>query len=64
MMRTAVCTAGAIALMLLAARSLGAQQLVNIWPGIAPGSENWSQVEMKLEDTPIGTVILNVVTRH
>ena len=37
-------------------------QVVNIWPGVAPGSENWSQVEMKLEDTPIGTVILNVVT--
>ena len=62
MMRTAVCSAAAIALMLLTARSVAAQQLVNIWPGVAPGSENWSQVETKLEDTPIGTVILNVVT--
>lgn len=37
-------------------------QVVNLWPGPAPGSENWTQKEKILENTPIGTVILNVVT--
>ena len=61
MTRTAVCTAAAIALTLLMPGSAGSQ-VVRIWPGVAPGSENWSQTEMKLEHTPLGTVILNVVT--
>jgi acetyl esterase/lipase len=39
-----------------------AQQTVNIWPGVAPGSENWKQQEKTFEDTPVGTVIMNVVT--
>jgi acetyl esterase/lipase len=37
-------------------------QTVNLWPGIAPGSEAWKQKEMSVSDTPIGTVIFNVVT--
>src|SRR5947209_6626547 len=37
-------------------------QTLNIWPGVAPGSENWTQKEKKIENTPVGTVILNVVT--
>jgi len=37
-------------------------QTLNIWPGVAPGSENWTQQEKVLKDTPLGTVILNVVT--
>jgi len=36
-------------------------QTVNIWPGIAPGSEKWTQKEIT-EDSPIGTIIANVVT--
>ena len=39
----------------------GAQTL-NIWPGVAPGSEEWTQKERIVEDTPIGAVIFNVVT--
>ena len=40
----------------------GAQtQTVNIWPGVAPGSESWTQKD-KDENTPVGTVIMNVVT--
>lgn len=39
-----------------------AQQVVNVWPGVAPGSENWTQKEVKIDDSPVGTVILNVVT--
>jgi acetyl esterase/lipase len=39
-----------------------AQQTVNLWPGVAPGSENWRQQEKTIENTPVGTVILNVVT--
>jgi acetyl esterase/lipase len=37
-------------------------QVVNIWPGVAPGSERWTQKELTVTDTPLGTVIFNVVT--
>ncbi len=37
-------------------------QVLNIWPGVAPGSEHWTQTEKKIENTPVGTVIFNVVT--
>jgi acetyl esterase/lipase len=37
-------------------------QSVNIWPGVAPGSESWTHTEQTVEDTPIGTVPLNVIT--
>jgi acetyl esterase/lipase len=38
------------------------QQVVNIWPGAAPGSEDWTQKERVIENTPVGTVVFNVVT--
>jgi len=37
-------------------------QTINLWPGVAPGSEKWTQTETLTSDTPIGTVITNVVT--
>lgn len=37
-------------------------QVVNIWPGVAPGSEHWRQKERTIENTPVGTVVFNVVT--
>jgi acetyl esterase/lipase len=37
-------------------------QTLNLWPGVAPGSEHWTQKELIIENTPVGTVILNVVT--
>ena len=37
-------------------------QTVNLWPGVPPGSESWTHKEMTVTDTPIGTVIFNVVT--
>jgi acetyl esterase/lipase len=37
-------------------------QVVNIWPGVAPGSERWTQKEVTYENTPVGTVVMNVVT--
>jgi acetyl esterase/lipase len=37
-------------------------QTINIWPGVAPGSENWKQKEVTYENTPVGTVVMNVVT--
>jgi acetyl esterase/lipase len=36
--------------------------VVRIWPGVAPGSEKWTQQERAAENTPLGTVIFNVVT--
>jgi len=54
-------TAGAIAFTFLMA-SCAYSQTLNIWPGAAPGSENWTQKERTVDNTPIGTVIFNVVT--
>lgn len=66
MMRTTVCAACAIAftfLMACSARSQGVNpQVVNIWTGVAPGSEKWTQKERIIENTPVGTVVFNVVT--
>ena len=54
-------TAGAIAFtVLMAGRASG--QTLNIWPGVAPGSEQWTQQEKVIENTPLGTVVFNVVT--
>lgn len=54
---------GAIALALLIAWSAHSQtQTLNIWPGTAPGSENWAQKEQSIDNTPIGTIVFNVVT--
>jgi len=36
-------------------------QTVNLWPGVAPGSEHWTQKEHTVE-APYGTVIVDVVT--
>ena len=61
-MRTAIMIcAASVAVTAPSLRSCDAQ-VVNIWPGIAPGSEHWSQKETTLTNTPVGTVILNVVT--
>lgn len=35
---------------------------MDLWPGKAPGSENWTQKEQTYENTPVGTVVINVVT--
>lgn len=51
--------AGGIVLTLLAAGPASAQ-VVNLWPGVAPGSEQWTQQEKTYENTPVGTVIQNV----
>jgi len=37
-------------------------QTLNLWPGVAPGSQHWTQKEFTATDTPIGAVIFNVVT--
>ena len=53
----------AVAGTLLAAASLAAQtETLRVWPGVAPGSESWTQKEVTYRNTPVGTVIQNVVT--
>ncbi len=52
---------GALACTFLLACGADAQTL-NIWPGAAPGSEHWTQKERVVENTPLGTVVFNVVT--
>ena len=37
-------------------------QTIDVWPGVAPGSERWTQKERTIENTPVGTVVFNVVT--
>lgn len=56
-----MCIAGTIAFTFLVTCSAGAQ-VVKIWPGVAPGSENWTQQEKRIDNTPLGTVLFNVVT--
>jgi len=58
MRRTILLTAAGIVL----AFCPGQAQIVNIWPGAAPGSESWTQKERSVENTPLGTVVFNVVT--
>jgi acetyl esterase/lipase len=54
-------TAAAIAFSLLVA-TRGYAQTLNVWSGVAPGSEQWTQKERIVEHTPLGTVVFNVVT--
>ena len=60
-MRIATSPAAPVSLALLLACSVKSQ-VVNVWPGVAPGSESWTQKERMVEDTPIGTVLFDVVT--
>ncbi len=52
----------AFAFGVLAAGASAQTQTLNIWPGVAPGSENWQQEETTKNDPEIGTVIWDVVT--
>lgn len=36
-------------------------QTIDIWPGVAPGSEQWRYVEKRVENTPNGAIVVNVV---
>ena len=58
MRRTLMLTAAGIAFTICS----GHAQVVNIWPGVAPGSEKWTHKEWAAENTPLGTVVFNVVT--
>jgi acetyl esterase/lipase len=61
MKRFTVYLAAALALVVMRIDTARAQT-VNLWPGIAPGSEQWTHEERLIEDTPLGTVVFNVVT--
>ena len=41
--------------------ALFAALVINLWPGTAPGSEGWTQKERTYTNTPVGTVVMNVV---
>ena len=60
-MRIAKRVFAAAVMVFVAAPSLRAQT-VKIWPGVAPGSERWTQQERTFTNTPLGTIIQNVVT--
>jgi acetyl esterase/lipase len=61
MRRTLLRIACAVAFTFLTTCS-ASSQVVNVWPGAAPGSEGWTQKERSVENTPLGTVVFNVVT--
>jgi acetyl esterase/lipase len=44
-----------------AAHAQVAPRVIDVWPGVAPGSERWTQTERTIEHTPLGTVVQNVV---
>lgn len=46
----------------LIACSANSQTTVNVWPGQPPGTESWTQKEKVYENTPVGTVVMNVTT--
>lgn len=58
MRRTLLVTAAGIVF----AVASGQAQTIHIWPGVAPGSETWTHKERSVDNTPLGTVIFNVVT--
>ena len=36
--------------------------VIPVWPGAAPGTESWTQKEVTYPKTPVGEVVMNVVT--
>jgi acetyl esterase/lipase len=47
---------------LATAYSVHAQTVLRVWPAVAPGSEHWTQKERVIGNTPVGSVVFNVVT--
>ncbi len=62
MRRIALIAAGVVVINLLMACGVCAQPSVNIWPGKAPGSEHWTWQEQTFANTPMGTIVENVVS--
>ena len=58
--KTWLCVA-ALCITACSASAQGVGPVVDVWPGVAPGSERWTQQERTYENTPVGTVIMNVV---
>jgi acetyl esterase/lipase len=58
MLRALLVTTAGIAFAFCSAQA----QTLRIWPGVAPGSEAWTRKETAVENTPLGTVVFNVVT--
>jgi acetyl esterase/lipase len=61
LLRRTVGTACAVAFLVLMSSCSGAQ-VIDLYPGKPPGTENWPQKEKTIENTPVGTVIFNVST--
>lgn len=50
----------AFAALLLVAAAAPAQQVIDLWPGVAPGSENWTYTEQRVDDAPGGAIVVDV----
>src|SRR5215472_2843378 len=55
-------TTVAILSVLLVACCAYAQQTLNLWPGVAPGSEKWTYKEYSVDVPGTGTVLFNVTS--
>jgi acetyl esterase/lipase len=51
----------AFASLILACPARAQTTVVKLWPGVAPGSEHWTQKEVDERGTPLGTVAVDVV---
>jgi acetyl esterase/lipase len=51
----------AVALFLFAGVSFGSDQVVLLWPGVAPGSESWTQKEIEYKNQRGETMVRNIV---
>ena len=51
-----------LAIVLFGCVACAAQQTVNLWPGVAPGSEKWTYKEYSVNVAGTGTVLFNVTT--
>ena len=53
---------GACVVIAVVAGSTASAQTVNVWPGVAPGSEGWTYKERTVTETPIGPVVFDVAS--
>ena len=61
MRRTMLLNVAAYCVAACAAQAQVVGPVVDVWPGVAPGSERWTHKERVIEGTPVGTVVQNVV---
>src|SRR5579885_868345 len=52
-----------LALLLAAPVVLAAQQVIPLWPGVAPGSENWTHQEITYKNSRTGEMMIRDIVK-